>query len=85
LELHQALGGYARYYPHAVISRRLVDTASATRRRIALEDLEGMRQRTKVRKAQRYAKASWAFFQLRQFVTYKAEDAGVPVILVDPA
>jgi IS605 OrfB family transposase len=68
-----------------VISRRLVDTASATHRRLALEDLEGIRQRTKVRKAHRYAKETWAFYQLRQFVTYKAEDAGIPVVLVDPA
>lgn len=68
-----------------VISRRLVDTARDTGRQLALEDLEGIRLRTTVRKAHRYGKESWTFFQLRQFVTYKAEDAAVPVIFVNPA
>jgi transposase len=34
------------------------------------------------RKAQRYHHHSWAFYQLRQFVAYKAHDAGVPLVLV---
>jgi putative transposase len=67
------------------ISQQIVQTARATQRQIALEDLEGIRQRTKVRKPQRYHHHSWAFFQLRQFVAYKAQTAGVPVVLVDPA
>lgn len=68
-----------------VISRRLVDKAKATGRTIALEDLTGIRERTKVRKADRYRQQSWSFYQLRQFIAYKAIDAGVPVVLVDPA
>jgi IS605 OrfB family transposase len=67
------------------ISKQLVEKANATQRQIALEDLTGIRQRTKVRKPQRYGHHSWAFYQLRQFVAYKAETAGVPVVLVDPA
>jgi IS605 OrfB family transposase len=67
------------------ISRRLVDLALHTGRAIALEDLTGIRQRTKCRKAQRYRKESWSFFQLRQFIAYKAQGAGVPVVLVNPA
>jgi IS605 OrfB family transposase len=67
------------------ISKRLVEKAQTTQRQIALEDLTGIRQRTKVRKPQRYGHHSWAFYQLRQFVSYKAETAGVPVVLVDPA
>jgi len=67
------------------ISKQLVEKAQATQRQIALEDLEGIRQRTKVRKPQRYHHHSWAFYQLRQFVAYKAQTAGVPVVLVDPA
>jgi IS605 OrfB family transposase len=67
-----------------VISRRLVDKAKETRRTIALEDLSGIRERTKARKAQRYVQHSWSFYQLRQFVAYKAQDAGVPVVFVDP-
>jgi transposase len=45
----------------------------------------GIRQRTKVRKPHRYGHNSWSFFQLRQFVAYKAQAAGVPLVLVDPA
>jgi putative transposase len=67
------------------ISKQLVETARMTQRQIALEDLTGIRQRTKVRKPQRYRHHTWAFFQLRLFVAYKAEDAGVPVVCVDPA
>jgi IS605 OrfB family transposase len=67
------------------ISKQLVATATTTQRQIALEDLDGIRQRTKVRKAQRYHHHSWAFYQLRQFVAYKAQAAGVPVVLIDPA
>jgi len=67
------------------ISKQLVEKAQTTQRQIALEDLTGIRQRTKVRKPQRYCHHSWSFYQLRQFVAYKAQTAGVPVVLVDPA
>lgn len=70
---------------HHVISRRIVDQARDTGRAIVLEDLTGIRARTKVRKERRYAHHSWSFSQLRQFIAYKAADAGVPVILIDPA
>jgi len=32
----------------------------------------------------RWLLGNWAFRQLRQFIAYKAEAAGVPVVLVDP-
>jgi putative transposase len=67
------------------ISKQLVETAQITQRQIALEDLTGIRQRTRVRQPRRYGHHSWSFFQLRQFITYKAQAAGVPVMLVDPA
>jgi putative transposase len=66
------------------ISKRFVAKAKDTRRMIALEDLTGIRGRTVVRKAQRHKQHSWAFKQLRAFVTYKAALAGVPLTVVDP-
>ncbi|MFC4894817.1 IS200/IS605 family accessory protein TnpB-related protein [Streptosporangium amethystogenes subsp. fukuiense] len=62
----------------------MVGKAKDTRTGIALEDLEGIRERVTVHKARRADLHSWAFHQLRTFVTYKAAIAGVPVRLVDP-
>jgi putative transposase len=67
-----------------VISKKLVEKAVVARKALALEDLTGIRERTTVRRANRYERHSWAFFQLRQYITYKAAWAGVPVHAVDP-
>jgi IS605 OrfB family transposase len=68
-----------------VISKHIVEMAKDTGRAIALEDLSGIRDRTTVvRKAQRATMSSWSFYQLRNFIEYKAHRIGVPVILVDP-
>lgn len=74
---------FARDVNHC-ISKRVVAKAIRHRLGIALEDLQGIRERTTVRKAQRRQHHSWAFAQLRDFITYKATVAGVPVTLVDP-
>jgi putative transposase len=66
------------------ISKRLVAQAKDTQRGMALEDLRGIRARMTVKKAQRRDHHAWAFSQMRQFITYKAQMAGVRVILVDP-
>lgn len=66
------------------ISKKLVQKAVVSRKALALEDLTGIRERVTVRREHRYARHSWAFFQLRQYITYKAAWAGVPVHLVDP-
>lgn len=66
------------------IAKRLVDRAQRSAAALGLEDLTGIRQRVKARRQQRPRHANWGFFQLRQFVMYKAALAGVPVILVDP-
>ena len=66
------------------ISKTIVAKAKGTGRGIALEDLTGIRDRTTVRKRQRNRHSGWSFFQLRSFVEYKAELAGVPVVAVDP-
>jgi len=67
-----------------VIAKRIVEKAEDTGRAIGLEDLSGIRDRITVRKRQRRQHHSWAFYDLRQKIEYKAALAGVPVILVDP-
>lgn len=67
------------------ISKRVVLKAKHTKRTIRLEDLKGIRQRTRVRGTEERAKHSnWSFHQLRAFLTYKAKMHGVRVELVDP-
>ncbi|MGW0590485.1 RNA-guided endonuclease InsQ/TnpB family protein [Streptosporangium sp. NPDC002607] len=73
---------FARDVNH-VISKQLVGKAKDTRAGIALEDLQGIRDRVTVRKAQRADLNSWGFHQLRTFVAYKTALAGVVVRLVD--
>jgi putative transposase len=66
-----------------VVSKRLVGKAKDTASAIALENLTHINERTTVRKSQRARRNSWSFFQLRQFVQYKARLAGIPVFVVD--
>ena len=68
------------------ISKALVATARGTCKALRLEDLTHIRHRTEatVRHGQRRAHSAWAFRQLRDFVRYKAQQAGVRVDVVDP-
>jgi putative transposase len=67
------------------ISKRLVLKAQCTKRMIRLEDLTGIRERTKVSgKTERAKRSNWSFKQLRDFVSYKARMHGVRIELVDP-
>jgi len=66
------------------ISKALVRKAHATRKAIALEDLTQIRERAAVRRKQRRVRHSWAFGQLRTFISYKAQQAGVRVVCIDP-
>lgn len=85
-KLRHLSGTQARFQSNMnhTISKRLVETAQRSAAGIALEELTGIRERVKARRQQRPQHANWGFFQLRQYVTYKAALAGVPVILVDP-
>jgi IS605 OrfB family transposase len=84
--LRQMRGHEARFQrdTNHCISKALVRKAAVSRKAIALEDLSGIRERVTVRREHRYERHSWAFFQLRQYIAYKAARAGVPVHLVDP-
>jgi putative transposase len=72
-----------RDYNH-LISRRIVEQAKRTNSTIVLENLEDIRAGVKVRKGQRRERFSWAYAQLQQFIVYKAQRAGIPVIFVPP-
>ena len=70
------------------ISTTLVAEATAAQAMLVLEDLQGIRQRTNTQRRTKTARRrskSWAFFQLRQFVAYKAAVASVLVVWHPPA
>lgn len=51
---------------------------------IAMEDLTHIRDRIKTARKQRHIMHSWAFGQLQQFIEYKALEASIPIVYVDP-
>ncbi len=72
-----------RRHENHCISKHIVQTAKDTARGIGVEELTHIRTRTTVRRTQRNRQGGWAFAQLRGFVEYKAQLAGVPVVAVD--
>jgi len=52
---------------------------------IAMEDLKGIRQQSYQGKAHRTRLNKWAFYQLQQFIEYKALEKGIPIVYVNPA
>jgi putative transposase len=73
-----------RYLNHKM-SRKIVEIAKATGSGIKLEQLEGIRKNKKQAKSFRYSLNSWSFYQLRQFVEYKAKLQGIAVAYIEPA
>lgn len=67
-----------------VIAKSVVDNAKRTERGIKLENLQGIGQRTRVRRQDRAKHAGWAFYQLRQYITYRCVRDGVALATVDP-
>ncbi len=76
---------YQRDVNHC-ISKHLVQKALVGQKALAIEELSGIRERTQatVRKTHRYERLSWAFAQLRSFLGYKCEAAGVSLLVIDP-
>ena len=66
------------------ISKQLVVFAKEHGLAIVFECLKGIRDRCRFRKRQRRPLHLWAFYQLQQFVEYKAAHAGIRVVFVDP-
>jgi putative transposase len=90
-QLQARLSGRERRFQANInhtISHRLVKQAKANGWSIAIEDLTGIRERTNQQprnKTERRRSNSWAFFQLRQFLTYKCVRSGVPLVMIHPA
>ena len=89
--LLRRLSGRERRYQEWVnhnISKELVQEAKSKNAALAFEDLTGIRQSLNQKprsKTERRRTNSWAFYQLRLFVTYKSVIAGVMVVFVPPA
>lgn len=87
----QRLAGRERRFQSWVnhnVSKHIVGKAKQSGCSIAIEDLTGIRERTNQQprsKTERRRSNSWAFYQLRQFIDYKALGAGVIVLKVNPA
>lgn len=70
------------------ISKQLVQEAKQLNASLAFEDLTNIRESLNQKprsKPERRRTNNWAFYQLRLFVGYKANIAGVPVVFVPPA
>jgi putative transposase len=66
------------------VSRAIVNTAKRLNAGIKLENLKGIRKRTKQKRDFAYDLHSWSFFQLQKFIEYKACLEGIPVAYVEP-
>jgi putative transposase len=83
----KALSGRERRFKantNHTIAKKIVAKATDTGRGVAVENLEGLRNRTRFRKKQRDRMSKWAFAELRRYIEYKAALAGVKVQPVDP-
>jgi IS605 OrfB family transposase len=67
------------------IAKKLVKTALSRQKALALEDLTGIRERgSGLNRETRWLLGNWAFADLGAKIAYKAAEAGIPVVLVDP-
>lgn len=68
------------------IAKQIVAKAKKQHKGIAIEDLTNIRKTAKSKsKAQKTELNRWSFYQLRQFLTYKAKLSGVPLFVIPPA
>ena len=67
------------------ISKKIVQIAKEENKGIAIEDLKGIRfSSIKKGKKFRIRVGNWSFYQLRQYISYKAMLNGVTVVIVNP-
>ncbi len=89
-QILQRLSGREKRYQQSLnnISKLIVLSVLQNNALIAIEDLTGIRERTNQlprNKTERRRSNSWAFFQLRMFLSYKSLKYGVELIAVNPA
>ncbi len=85
LKIARKQSRFVRHSNH-VISKKIVATALETGKALALETLTGIRHRANgYARTMRWLMGNWSFWQLQQFIVYKAADIGLPVSFVDPA
>jgi putative transposase len=65
------------------ISYGIIAFAKNNNAGIVLENLKGIRKE-KTRHSFKYALNSWSFYQLRQFIEYKAKLHGIPIVTIAP-
>ncbi|MCW3052932.1 MAG: family transposase OrfB [Chthonomonadales bacterium] len=66
------------------VSKTLVSMAQHRKKALAVEMLQGIRERgNRLNRAMRTELNNWAFHQLKLFLTYKCKRAGVPFIELD--
>lgn len=69
-----------------LISKQIVQKAKDEHKGIAIEDLSHIRKTAKPKsKAQKTELNRWSFYQLRQFMTYKAKLSGIKLVAIPPA
>ncbi len=68
------------------ISKKIVELAKSEKKGIAIEDLKNIRfSANKKGKKFRSKVGKWSFYQLRQFLAYKCQLNGIPLVIVPPA
>ncbi len=85
--LRQLAGKEARFQKDVnhCISKRLVQKATDDRKALALEDLTGIRERASgYHREMCWLLGNWAFADLGAKIKYKADEAGLPVVEIDP-
>ena len=83
-KLKKTSGRQSRFVKNTnhVISKQIVQKAKALNQGIALEALSKIK--TPAAKSQKLRHSQWSFYQLRNYIQYKAQLNGIEVILVDP-
>ncbi len=67
-----------------IVSKFIVEKAKGTQSSIAIENLKGIKDKVTVRKSQRNKHHSWSFYQLKEFILYKAKITGILVVEINP-